>query len=252
MARPKTISVTFRCPENLYNNLSNFALDNNIVKDGKPIISEALVAALIIGLETDSHTDVSQDVSQPNNIDFEAIVNSAIAPLLAKIDQLEDDYKDAIINAKHEMRSFVIKGLTSSIDKPYFGVEETSETSLELDIQPIDDAIAPDTAAPSIEKALPDKVLDEAIAATDVSEPLSVTDAIAPNKILTRSDALAIAQNLSFSGTSQNLYDWAKATLNSKSDESKQLNREKLASVGLAPVTRDDGKIAWIAISVMV
>jgi len=70
------------------------------------------------------------------------MIDNAIAPLLAKIDQLEDEYKDAIINAKHEMRLFVIKGLTGALDKPYFGIEETSETSLDTEVQPVDNAIA--------------------------------------------------------------------------------------------------------------
>ena len=66
-------------------------------------------------------------------------VSNAIAPIIAK---LEDDYQQAIIDAKHEMRMFVIQGVTGAIDKPYFGIEETSETSLNTEVQPVDNAIA--------------------------------------------------------------------------------------------------------------
>ena len=86
MAKTKTISVTFRCPEDMHNALSNFALDHNIIKDDKPIISEALITALKIGLGTDGNTDVSQSVRQP---DFEAMITEAIAPLLTRIETLE-------------------------------------------------------------------------------------------------------------------------------------------------------------------
>lgn len=157
-------SLTFRLPNEIYSELEQFAIAKGLLKsDGAIKTTDALIAVIKQGLGL-SH-GVSQNVSI-SDVDIQAMIDNAIAPLLAKIDQLEDDYKDTIINAKHEMRSFVIKGLTSSIDKPYFGVEETSETSLELDIQPIDDAIAPDTEALPIEKALPDETLSDAIAET--------------------------------------------------------------------------------------
>jgi len=91
MAKQKTTSLTFRCPDDLLDKLSNFALDNNISKDGKPIITEALIAALSIGLG--SNTDVSQDVRQTNNIDIQAIVNTAIASQLADIQEaIKEEY----------------------------------------------------------------------------------------------------------------------------------------------------------------
>ena len=97
MAKTKTISVTFRCPEDLYNALSNFALDHNIIKEDKPIISEALIAALRIGLGTGRNTDVSQSVRQP---DFEAMITDAIAPLLARIETLEAISREATPSEK--------------------------------------------------------------------------------------------------------------------------------------------------------
>ena len=62
----KSQSITFRCPKELYDSLLDFALDNGISKDGKPVISEALIAALRIGLGRDNVVSlpVSQDVLQ--------------------------------------------------------------------------------------------------------------------------------------------------------------------------------------------
>jgi len=91
-------------------------------------------------------------------------------------------------------------------------------------------------AAPTVEKSLDSNALSDAIAASTK-----------PN-CLTRSEALAIAKNFGFKGTSQNLYDWAKAALTAKSEESKQSAKEKLAAVGLAPTYSNEGTIAWLAI----
>lgn len=91
-------------------------------------------------------------------------------------------------------------------------------------------------AAPTIEKSLDSNVLSEAIAASTK-----------PN-CLTRPEALTIAQNFGFKGSGQNLYDWAKAALTSKSEESKKSAKEKLAAVGLAPTYSNEGTIAWLAI----
>jgi hypothetical protein len=60
-------------------------------------------------------------------------------------------------------------------------------------------------------------------------------------------DKLWIAKNLGFVGTGQNLYDWAKAALTAKSDESRQANSEKLTAVGLIAVLSPDNKQAWQA-----
>jgi hypothetical protein len=57
---------------------------------------------------------------------------------------------------------------------------------------------------------------------------------------------LVIAQNFAFKGTGQNLYNWAKAALTAKSDESKFANSEKLAAVGLVAVTPEK-KPEWTA-----
>ena len=47
--------------------------------------------------------------------------------------------------------------------------------------------------------------------------------------------------------TRQNLYDWSKAALTSKTDECKKANREKLATVGLVTAFSPENKAAWIA-----
>ncbi len=62
---------------------------------------------------------------------------------------------------------------------------------------------------------------------------------------LTRPEALAIAKNFGFNGTGQNLYDWAKAALTAKSEESKIANSEKLAAVGLVAVFTPEKKPTW-------
>ena len=67
------------------------------------------------------------------------------------------------------------------------------------------------------------------------------------NPILSRPEALAIAQNFGFIGKGQNLYDWSKAALTSKSDEAKKANSVKLAAVGLVAAFSPENKPAWIA-----
>ncbi len=67
-------------------------------------------------------------------------------------------------------------------------------------------------------------------------------------EILTRSEALEIAQSFNPKVIGQNLYDWAKSALTAKSEESKQSAKEKLAAVGLAPTYSNEGTIAWLAI----
>jgi hypothetical protein len=150
-----------------------------------------------------------------------------------------DDFKRL---TDDELRALGLYRDESNLHPKYFEIQDDRREGKPKQAK----EISPDTAAPSIQKSLPDETLSNAIAATDVNEPLPITDAISTNKILTRPEALAIAQNFGFLGTAQNLYDWAKASLTSKSDESKRSNREKLASVGLVPAKSDDGKIAWV------
>lgn len=109
---------------------------------------------------------------------------------------------------------------------------------------PIIEAIA-NIAAPSVENSLPNESLNDAIAATKKQK--STRRSPKSKAILTRPEAFAIAKNFGFLGTGQNLYDWAKAALTAKSDESKIANSEKLASVGLIAVFTPEKKPAWTA-----
>jgi len=191
--------VSVRLPTDVANWLRKYATDNNLFRAGKPNMGGSIISAIrqrINGI-TDIHT-TSNNVSQ---LDFEAIVNNAIAPLLARIEALEDP-------------------IQSSLDKI-----ETATSHI---------------ASPSIEESITD---------TDSNIPnemeIQSIEPIATNEILIRSEALSIAQSFGFVGTVQNLYDWAKAAFNAKSEESKLSNRDKLAAVGLAPAKSDDGAIAW-------
>ena len=191
--------VSVRLPTDVANWLRKYATDNNLFRAGKPNMGGSIISAIrqrINGI-TDIHT-TSNNVSQP---DFEAIVNNAIAPLLARIEALEDP-------------------IQSNLDKI-----ETATSHI---------------ASPSIEESITD---------TDSNIPnemeIQSIEPIATNEILIRPEALAIAKNFGFVGTVQNLYDWAKAAFNAKSEDSKLSNRDKLAAVGLAPAKSDDGAIAW-------
>lgn len=79
------------------------------------------------------------------------------------------------------------------------------------------------------------------------AKPKSTKTQSKSKAILTRPEALAIAKNFGFVGTGQNLYDWAKAALTAKSDESKIANSEKLAAIGLVAVFTPEKKPAWQA-----
>ena len=99
--------------------------------------------------------------------------------------------------------------------------------------------------APSIEKSLDSETLSDVIAAT--AKPKSSKRSAKSKAILTRPEALAIAQKLGFTGTGQNLYDWAKAALIGKTDESRLANAQKLADVGLVAVFTPEKKPSWKA-----
>ena len=214
MAKTKTISVTFRCPEDLYNALSNFALDHNIIKDDKPIISEALIAALRIGLGADSNTDVSQPVRQ---LDIKAMINEAINSrfiiIESKVQNLQSDRTSekteallietlqtnlAIANHRIDDLSAKIAALTTenkapanSTQSPTSKSEGTStpnasKISLESDTLPIIEAIA-NIEDPVSENALPDitnvPVKPKAIRRSPKSKPKYTRDQLAKMKL---------------------------------------------------------------------
>jgi len=80
--------VSVRLPTDVANWLRKYATDNNLFRAGKPNMGGSIISAIrtrINGI-TDIQTTFN-NVSQP---DFEAIINNAIAPLLARIEALED------------------------------------------------------------------------------------------------------------------------------------------------------------------
>jgi hypothetical protein len=115
-----------------------------------------------------------------------------------------------------------------------------TESVIESDALPIIEAIA-NIAAPSIENSLDSNAL------TNATAPTAKPKTAKSQTILTRHEALAIAQSFNQKVTGQNLYDWAKAALTTKSDESRQANSEKLAAVGLIAVLSSESKPAWQA-----
>jgi len=191
--------VSVRLPTDVANWLRKYATDNNLFRAGKPNMGGSIISAIRQCMN--GITDIQTTSNNLRQSDFEAIINNAIAPLLARIEALEDP-------------------IQSNSDKI-----ETATSHI---------------ASPSIEESITD---------TDSNIPnemeIQSIEPIATNEILIRPEALAIAKNFGFVGTVQNLYDWAKAAFNAKSEDSKLSNRDKLAAVGLAPAKSDDGAIAW-------
>ena len=85
--------------------------------------------------------------------------------------------------------------------------------------------------------------VNDVIAAT--AKPKSTKRSAKSKPILTRPEALAIAKNFNPKVTGQNLYDWSKAALTAKSDESRLANSEKLVAVGLMAAFTPENKPAW-------
>jgi len=208
--------VSVRLPTDVANWLRQYATDKNLFRAGKPNMGGSIISA--IRTQMNGITDIQIMSNNVRHSDFEPFVNDAIAPLLARIEALENSMQSEV--------GFISS--TSDCD----GVEP--------ELVPDVEAIATNIASPSIEESLADS--DTNIFNERESQN---TKAIASNEILIRSEALAIAKNLGFLGSVQNLYDWAKAAFNAKSEESKLSNRDKLAAVGLAPAISDDGAIAW-------
>ena len=177
----------------------------------------------------------------------ESIFDRAIAPLLEALDNTRSE---TITPANFT------QALTSECEGR--NVEEVDGSSVEPEPQPIIEALS-NIAAPVTENQLVEVTSEsvETIAAPVIQTPLpdatlpdaTLPDAIAAtvNPILSRPDALAIAKNFGFLGTGQNLYDWAKAALTSKTDESKKGNSEQLAAVGLVAAFTPENKPALIA-----
>ena len=168
-----------------------------------------------------------------STLDIESIVNdavtNAIAPLVARLEALENTRSEATAPANFTQM------LTSESEGS--SVPKTDRSSIEP--LPILDAIE---ALPT-ENPLPDETLRDAIAATD--KPKLGNRSVKVKAILTRPEALAIAQSFNLKVTGQNLYDWSKAALTAKSDKSRLANGEKLVVVGLVATFSADKKPAW-------
>lgn len=185
-------------------------------QDNKIVALEAIV----IGLPT---TFISTK-------QVESIFDRAIGPLLSRLEVLETNLSEATVPTTSQ-------GGESSSAPDTDGI---TESVIEPDSLPIIEAIA-NIAAPSIENSLDSNAL------TNATAPTAKPKTAKSQTILTRPAALAIAKDFGFVGTGQNLYDWAKAALNAKSDESRFANSEKLSSVGLVAALSPESKPAWKA-----
>lgn len=217
------VTKVIRLPETLANFLQQY-----------PSVINELVSQI-----KDGAINLSIDVTARNTVtgsqtyDFERMIYEAIAPLLARLDALETNRTEATALANSQ-------GDESNVPE----TDGSTENVIELDTPPIIQEIKP-IATPSVEKFLDSNTLSKAIAATD--KPKATKRSARSKALLTRPEALEIAKNFGFNGSPQNLYDWAKAALTAKSDESKTANSEKLAAVGLIAVLSPENKPAWTA-----
>jgi len=215
MADDTPISV--RIPNDLKKQIATYAETNRLYRSGNPNLSGALILLareFFAGNVLQSNTlSISDNVAQSNS--SEDLISSVIAPLIERIEALEAN-------------RVIANDAVESAPKPLMSIGEgESVSSLELETQPIIKEI----------EALP----PTAAIAKKTTKPKSTS-----KTILTRPEALEIAEKLGFKGTGQNLYDWAKSALTAKFDSTKQLAMEKLSVIGLMPVKSKDGKIAWV------
>ena len=262
--------VSVRLPDDVAIWLREYATANKLVRADKPNMGGSIISIVRTAM---SGQTISNNVGQSSaapDVDIDSKINEAIAAKLSEIkDEIKEEYGagfrgisanitdllqqrdreidelktaiaplldrlEALENTCSEVttpRKFYSSAIAESESN---SAPNVAESSVEPESLPSIEAIAT-IAAPSIEKSLDNKALSDEIAATD--KP----------KILTRPEALAIAQNFGFNGTGQNLYDWSKAALTAKSDESRLANSQKLASVGLVAVLSLENKPAWQA-----
>jgi len=210
-----------RLPETLANFLQQYpSVVNELVsqiKDG--------------GLSLNVDVTALQPVTANYAFDFDGKFNVAIAPLLARIEALENSRSEA--SAPANFTQVLISECDESSAAQVEGSCIESLPSFE------------NVAAPSIEKFLDTNALSDKIAAT--AKPKSTKRSAKAKAILSRPEALAIAQNFGFNGTGQKLYDWSKAALTGKTDESRLANAQKLADVGLIAVLSAQNTPAWQA-----
>ena len=225
--------VSVRLPDDVANWLREYATNNNMVRADKPNMGGSIIAIVRAAMQGQT---ISNNVGQSSvapDVDIESMIENAIAPLLARLEAVETKLSTEATAPRKFYSSTTSESEGSSAAKV--------EASSSVEQLPILDAIE---ALPT-ENPLPDETLRDAIAAT--KKPKSTKRSAKSKAILSRSDALAIAQSFNSIVTGQNLYDWSKAALSSKSDESKKANSEKLAAVGLVATFTPENKPAWIA-----
>jgi hypothetical protein len=252
--------VSVRLPDDVANWLREYATANKMVRADKPNMGGSIISVIrgVISGQTISN-NVGQSSAAPD-VDIDAKINEAIANLRASINDELVDIKQAIaaITSKAtepEKKSIkLLKVRLSALAYERSNIlhkkaldadsKRESTSSLEPETLPIIEAIE-NIAAPTVEKSLDSNVSSDAIAST--AKPKSTKRSAKSKAILTRPEALAIAQNFGFNGTGQNLYDWSKAALTAKSEESRLANSEKLAAVGLVAVLSPESKPVWQA-----
>ena len=218
--------------DNVQSTLQGKVLSN---LDIESMINEVIASRLgtiesnVRSLQLDRMSEKTDSLIIENLLTNLSITQNQISELSTKIESIENTRSEATATTNFT------QALTSESEGS--SVPKTDRSSIEP--LPILDAIE---ALPT-ENPLPNETLRDAIAASD--KPKSGKRSVKAKAILTRPEALAIAKNFGFNGTGQNLYDWSKAALTAKSDESRLANGEKLAVVGLVATFSVDKKPAW-------
>ncbi len=132
VVKPPSVSLTFRCPDDLYRALLDFALDNGITKSGKPIISEVLVTVLREGL--------SGDAERP-----------ALSPMvpLSDLEHVREEIKEL---SNILSNNFVRKDALAELENRLFGEKVLSETRDQQAVYIVPELPSPISSAPIISK----------------------------------------------------------------------------------------------------
>jgi len=223
MKELKSESITVRVPTDLMKAVRERAIALGMGETENDIsISDVVKAALktFVGIDSDTMSNTVNDNVRHRLEALEVLVSAINL----------DDLKSEILKDVELLIANIPSGqaVVSAIATP-----ETRHNQLDLTDIPASQAIA---VSPEVKKSL-----------TSVSDKPKTKQSAISKPILTRPEAMAIAKNLGFLGTGQNLYDWAKASLNAKSDESRLANSEKLSEVGLVAVLSPENKPAWQA-----
>jgi hypothetical protein len=225
MKESRSESITVRVPTDLMKAVRERAIALGMGETENDIsVSEVVKAALktFVGIDSDTMPNAVSDNVKHRLETLEVLVSAINLDALKS--EILKDVELLIANIPSG------KAVVNAIAAP-----EIRHNQLDLtDIPPASQAIA---VSPEVKKSL--------ITVND--KPKSTKGSAKSKPILTRPEAMAIAVSFGFTGTGQNLYDWAKAALTAKSDESRSANNEKLAVVGLIAVLSPENKPAWQA-----